>query len=336
MSIIGKKKEPNEVKEAETNKMLTPWQKENLKYAKRQGKVPKWQKNTTDKQPAIEKEKSQDVQQESGSEKDQEFNSVIGYENQIEKVTFNERFHHWWTPTNKKLVKRLTLIISILLFAIICVSYFISPYSKLQKINVVGKETMSASNVYQASGFKTQESLWGQYLDKNKAIARIKKDLPKVKTVKVSITHLNQFTLEISEYKQVGYLQSGDQYQEITENAKIIAGNIKKTDNYPTFKNFKEGSSFTDLIRGYQKIDSTIQKNVVEVLATPSKSNPYLFTMNMKDGNQIIASTKDFTTKIIYYPKIASQMQEKGIVDMEAGIFSYPYGNNTNKSKKTD
>ncbi|MFC0233378.1 cell division protein FtsQ/DivIB [Vagococcus entomophilus] len=336
MSIIGKEKEPNKVKEAETNKMLTPWQKENLKYAKRQGEIPKWQENEPGEQPIKEEKESQYVETMSDSEKDQEFNSVLDYENQIEKETFNERFHHWWTPGNKKLVQRLTLIISILLFAIMCVSYFISPYSKLQKINVVGRENVSASNVYQASGFKVQESLWGQYLDKNKAIARIKKDLPKVKTAKVSITHLNQFTVQISEYKQVGYLQSGDQYQEITENAKIITGSVKKTDNYPTFKNFKEGSSFTDLIRGYQKMDAAIKKNVVEVLATPSKSNPYLFTMNMKDGNQIIASTKDFTTKIIYYPKIASQMQEKGIVDMEAGIFSYPYGNNTNKSEKTD
>lgn len=48
----------------------------------------------------------------------------------------------------------------------------------------------------------------------------------------------------------------------------------------------------------------------------------------MNDGNQVIASIDTFAEKMQYYPSIVSKMNYTGVVDLEVGAYSYPYGKN--------
>ena len=45
----------------------------------------------------------------------------------------------------------------------------------------------------------------------------------------------------------------------------------------------------------------------------------------MNDGNRVIVNISDLSEKMAYYSQVAEQMDKPGIVDMEVGIFSYPY-----------
>lgn len=45
----------------------------------------------------------------------------------------------------------------------------------------------------------------------------------------------------------------------------------------------------------------------------------------MNDQNQVLINIDQLTKKLPYYAKVASNMQEPGIVDMEVGLFTYPY-----------
>jgi hypothetical protein len=46
----------------------------------------------------------------------------------------------------------------------------------------------------------------------------------------------------------------------------------------------------------------------------------------MNDGNQVIAKSITLKKKMKYYPNISANMDSPGIVDLEVGAFSYPYG----------
>ena len=58
----------------------------------------------------------------------------------------------------------------------------------------------------------------------------------------------------------------------------------------------------------------------------------------MNDGNKVLVSINDLGSKMKYYPQIAKEMSDKGIrgiVDMEAGIYSYPYTENSTTEDAT-
>ncbi|MGH2251949.1 cell division protein FtsQ/DivIB, partial [Enterococcus faecalis] len=42
-------------------------------------------------------------------------------------------------------------------------------------------------------------------------------------------------------------------------------------------------------------------------------------------GNRVIVNISDLSRKMGYYSQVAEQMDKPGIVDMQVGIFSYPY-----------
>jgi cell division protein FtsQ len=45
----------------------------------------------------------------------------------------------------------------------------------------------------------------------------------------------------------------------------------------------------------------------------------------MNDQNQVLINVDQLAKKLPYYAKVVGNMQSPGIVDMEVGIFSYPY-----------
>ncbi len=46
----------------------------------------------------------------------------------------------------------------------------------------------------------------------------------------------------------------------------------------------------------------------------------------MNDGNQVIVNINNLANQMKYYSQVAKDMDEKGVIDMEVGIFSHPYG----------
>ncbi len=313
MSIIKKDEKKNEI----DPEMLTPWQRENLKYLKDHGNEPKWiqEKAEQKKEPPIEEEIPAVEEEEPP---------------QLPMMTEAELLAD--AKRKRELRRRLTVLMTFFVLAILVTTYFISPYSKLGQVHIVGANAEDVSALVTDTNFKTNKNLLVQYFQRAKALKKMKEKNPQIKTANLKIENINQFSIKVVNYKTIAYEQEGDVYHPILENAVILKTTVaKKEDNFLIFKNFKSDKSFKNLIAAIRNLDKDITDNITNVMATPSKSNSHLITLNMKDGNQVIASTVDFKSKIIYYPKVAAQMSEKGIIDMEAGIFSYPFNNNSKK-----
>lgn len=78
--------------------------------------------------------------------------------------------------------------------------------------------------------------------------------------------------------------------------------------------------------KAIQSVIIRITKAISEIKYTPRASNKNLIQLNMNDGNQVIVNINNLANQMKYYSQVAKDMDEKGVIDMEVGIFSHPYG----------
>ncbi|MFD2387133.1 cell division protein FtsQ/DivIB [Enterococcus rivorum] len=93
------------------------------------------------------------------------------------------------------------------------------------------------------------------------------------------------------------------------------------------FENFQDESLIKELMISYADLSTEIKHGISEIKYAPSVTNKDLVSLYMNDGNRVLVNIPQLSEKMAYYPQVAKQMDEAGIIDMEVGIFSYPYGN---------
>jgi cell division protein FtsQ len=67
---------------------------------------------------------------------------------------------------------------------------------------------------------------------------------------------------------------------------------------------------------------------------SPTSINPDLILIKMQDGNEVKISLENLGLHLNNYRKIASQMKEAGVIDMEVGVFSYPFSKKEEEEKR--
>ncbi|MGX7395373.1 cell division protein FtsQ/DivIB [Carnobacterium mobile] len=227
----------------------------------------------------------------------------------------------------KKMYRRLVSLLFLFSFAILIVVYFITPLSKVDQVSVSGTKEVTDQAVIDASQIRSGDSLWETFFSRNKIETTVKKQLPQVKSMKLKFNSINSYELVVSEYKTVAYLEKGDEYYNILSNGKIVNESRKiSIGNPPIFVNFKEGKALNKMLEQYQVLNENIHNSISEIEYTPSKTDDYLITLYMNDGNQVVASILSFAEKMVYYPDIVEKIgEEKGVINIEVGIYFMPF-----------
>lgn len=229
---------------------------------------------------------------------------------------------------NKRLYRRLTLIVSVFLMAIVIVLYFVSPLSKLGTISVTGNKSEDSQKIIAQSKLERDESLWEQFSDRKIYEKKIERQLPRVKKATISLSGIHSFNIKIDEYKVVALESVNDVFHPILENGKILPEEMSApVSGMPVFQNFKDQSIIKNLINSYKKLPDDLKRNISEIRYVSSNANKELINLHMKDANEVIVNISQLDEKMAYYGKVASQMEKPGIIDMEVGIFSYPFNN---------
>lgn len=311
---------------------LTPWQKENLEYMKKQGDDPVWQPSLLRRKPKDETQPSEEKQQEEQVE-EEPTDDATDSNQEIEKKkasyeSFADRLPNIKKERNQRLYRRLTLIVSVLLVAVIIALYFVSPLSKLGNIEVTGSTSVETETIIKQSGLTKGKNIWEQFWDRELYEKKIQRALPRIRNAKISLNGINSVKIKVADYQVVALESEGEQYHPILENGKILkeALNVAESGK-PIFENFKDESLIKELMISYNKLSSEIKQGISEIKYAPSATNKELVNLYMNDGNRVIVNISQLSEKMSYYPQVAKQMEQAGIIDMEVGIFSYPYGN---------
>lgn len=316
---------------------LTPWQKENQEYLKQKGTDPVWKPSVvadeeTDTSELETDEHEEQISEENGHEQDSEKDHDNGH-----YESFADRLPNVKKVRNKLLYRRLTVIVSILLLAVIIVLYFVSPLSKLSEIKVTGNRNIDSQTIIEQSKLVKGDDLWQQFSKRDTFTKNIVRKSPRVKEATISLNGINSFQISIKEYKVVALEAENGIYRPILENGKIL-GNTSKTaeSGKPIFENFKDESLIQELMKSYAKLPSEIKQGISEIKYAPSKSNKELVNVYMNDKNQVIVNISQLSEKMAYYSQVAGQMEAPGVIDMEVGIFSYPYENESTEESQVD
>ncbi|MDB1679262.1 MULTISPECIES: cell division protein FtsQ/DivIB [Enterococcus] len=340
---MSKKKEPENLPNQSVDENnLTPWQKANRKYLAEHGKKEKEATKKTDNEVQPDE---QEADAEPATEKDvPEHEHDAPSEDETEQIkaggpyngSFLNRLPNLKNQRNKVLYRRLALIITILGIPLIFLIYYVSPYSKLQAVTVSGNENVAAQTVITDTKLTMGTNIWKQYWHKADYINNLKEEQPRIENAQISFKTLNTFTLKVKEYKEIALVTKNGQYYPVMENGTVLSEKVANpTKNLPILDGFTNNEKIKSLTKEYNKLSAELQKAISEIKYTPSDTNKNLLRLNMNDGNQVIVNIQNLASQMKYYAQVAKDMDEKGVIDMEVGIFSYPYSESSAEAEQT-
>lgn len=359
--MVGRKKNNGKIEKNKAEpKELTPWQIENMKYQKELAeqraarlaeeagvidganetqKLLVTEEITTDEveeKAVVEEtddnkwnlsEKGHKTFKLSNEEKlDKEIDESVKKLKELPKsISFADKLPKMKEKRKQRLKKRLIIIISLFATLVLLLLYYVSPMSKVRNIKVVGNDKVASERVVSSLHLNDQSFIWDAYFDEA-MLKTAKEENQRINKIERKLIGINGLKIIVTEHADVAYLKEGENLYPVLDNGTIVKENTLKPENkYPVMIGFKEDKVLKAFAEKFYIISDEVKKNIKEIHSTPSKINPYLFTIYMDDGNEILASTRDYYEKLNYYPGIAAKMPENGLVDMEAGIFSKSY-----------
>lgn len=319
----------------EEHDALTPWQKEHLLYLESQGIDPEI---AEEPETEILLDKTLDSFEkealDASNEKD-EGNS----QSTIDKpFSFSDHLPNFKAYRDKKLRKRLLILVVIFLVPLLGSLYYISPLSKVSAVVVAENPLTPKEALIESSQIVKNERLWPQFFARQRIATAIEKANPRVKKATITLQQWNQLHLHVEEYSESAYLVKGNDYLPILENGTILQEPRKEvTKGRVIVENFTDETLILETLKQYKELPEEIQDAISQITYAPSKNNEELLTIFMNDGNQVIVGISKLADHMKYYLQVAKEMSEKGVIDMEVGIYSYPYpSNETEKEENTE
>lgn len=319
----------------EEHDALTPWQKEHLLYLESQGIDPEI---AEEPETEILLDKTLDSFEEEALDAPNEKDEGNSQSTIDKPFSFSDHLPNFKAYRDKKLRKRLLILVVIFLVPLLGSLYYISPLSKVSAVVVAENPLTPREALIESSQIVKNERLWPQFFARQRSATAIEKANPRVKKATITLQQWNQLHLHVEEYSESAYLVKGNDYLPILENGTILQEPQKEvTKGRVIVENFTDETLILETLKQYKELPEEIQDAISQITYAPSKNNEELLTIFMNDGNQVIVGISKLADHMKYYLQVAKEMSEKGVIDMEVGIYSYPYpSNETEKEENTE
>lgn len=208
---------------------------------------------------------------------------------------------------------------------IVCVIYFQSPLSHVNKITVKGNGYLTQNEIIIKSELSSEENIWG--IDEEKIAQKID-ELEQIKSSTVHIEWPNNILIEVNEWRRVAYYKKDLDFFPILENGDMLN---QKEENIPVHApllfEFSDGDTLERMVQELIKLPEEIVRSISEIYLTPTSNDPLAVTVYMNDGFEVKATIRTFSTKMSHYPSIVSQLDPniKGVIDLTVGAYFNPY-----------
>ncbi len=319
----------------EEHDALTPWQKEHLLYLESQGIDPEI---AEEPETEILLDKTLDSFEEEALDAPNEKDEGNSQSTIDKPFSFSDHLPNFKAYRDKKLRKRLLILVVIFLVPLLGSLYYISPLSKVSAVVVAENPLTPKEALIESSQIVKNERLWPQFFARQRIATAIEKANPRVKKATITLQQWNQLHLHVEEYSESAYLVKGNAYLPILENGTILQEPQKEvTKGRVIVENFTDETLILETLKQYKELPEEIQDAISQITYAPSKNNEELLTIFMNDGNQVIVGISKLADHMKYYLQVAKEMSEKGVIDMEVGIYSYSYpSNETEEEENTE
>lgn len=263
-------------------------------------------------------EKAQRVQKNSG--------------NQNQKKTEKAQ-HHSFKFLNSR--KKRIFVFGGTLIVLIVGGYLVSPLSKVETIKVSGNTHFSTAQIKEIGNIHKNDWIFPYLMGNRDKSKQVYKKQPKLLSYQVHRHGFNTLKITVKENMVAGLVFRNQKYYTILDNGKVIKKpTTQPSGDYPVFKNFHKTSVLNALLTQFKQLPPVVRSGISEIDYAPSKDNPNRLHLYMNDGNEVYAILPTFAAKMKYYPQMAADMKQSGVIDLEVGAYSYPFKNKSDETVK--
>lgn len=225
----------------------------------------------------------------------------------------------------RSLRRRLGLIMTISILAIVALGYYISPLANISTVKVVGTTDLPVKEIVKISKIKASDKVFDYLFQQKDLSQKLSRKYPEIQSAQVHLGHVNQLILQINERKTLGYLKDGDSYRKILDNGKLATKSVKWSQvdqDKPVFVGYSKSAPLKEDLKLFDSLPKTF-KDQVKLLSGNTRRDSQVILV-MKDGNVIIGNISTLKSKVKYYDTIKLKAGKNSLIDLEIGAFSRP------------
>jgi len=250
-----------------------------------------------------------------------------------EKITEKKsKEKHSSSPKFLNSRKKRIYLFSGLLLILIGAGYLSSPLSRVQTVKVAGNTHFSKEEIQKIGNVHHNDWIFPYLLGNRDKSEQVYKKNPELMSYKISRQGVNKLKITVKENMIAGVVLRNKKYYTILDNGKVVKkSKTQPSGDYPIFKNFHTTKVLNALLTQFKQLPAVVRNGISEIDYVPSKNNPNRIHLYMNDGNEVYAILSTFAAKMKYYPQMAADMKQKGIIDLEVGAYSYPFKNKSSE-----
>ncbi|GMR69663.1 hypothetical protein NUITMVRA1_03390 [Aerococcus viridans] len=225
-------------------------------------------------------------------------------------------------PTNWK---KMVLLLLPFVITLIVAGYYASPLNHVASITVEGVEDTESVNLYPLNEGMSVTDLKNSKGEVEQAIVN---QNPSVKSATVNVSDWNKVAVNMSAYRQLGYIQIADFFYPLLENNEIIDTPLPSLEKaLPLFEGYDianedQRAKLTETVKVLSSLSDDIIQKTSLVTYTGDESNTDRIALQMVDGNVVRGFISSIGDRMSYYNGIASQLDgQTGLIDMEVAIY---------------
>lgn len=225
-------------------------------------------------------------------------------------------------PTNWK---KMVLLLLPFVIALFVAGYYASPLNHVALITVEGVEDIESMNL---SPLNEGMSVTDLKNSKGEVEQAIVNQNPSVKSATVNVSDWNKVAVNVSAYRQLGYIQIADFFYPLLENNEIIDTPLPSLEKeLPLFEGYDianedQKAKLTETVKALSSLSDDIIQKISLVTYTGDESNTDRIALQMVDGNVVRGFISSIGDRMSYYNGIASQLDgQTGLIDMEVAIY---------------
>lgn len=225
-------------------------------------------------------------------------------------------------PTNWK---KMVLLLLPFVITLIVAGYYASPLNHVASITVEGVEDTESVNLYPLNEGMSVTDLKNSKGEVEQAIVN---QNPSVKSATVNVSDWNKVAVNMSAYRQLGYIQIADFFYPLLENNEIIDTPLPSLEKaLPLFEGYDianedQRAKLTETVKALSSLSDDIIQKTSLVTYTGDESNTDRIALKMVDGNVVRGFISSIGDRMSYYNGIASQLDgQTGLIDMEVAIY---------------
>jgi len=198
----------------------------------------------------------------------------------------------------------------------------------MKTIEFTGNKVVSQEELRSSSKIDQRDYTVTVYKNRHHYEQNLKASSPWIENVEMTYQFPLTFKIDVQEYNILGYVQKDSKYYPILTSGEYVKNEVA-ADGLPEERmdvTFSDVGLIKEFVQQLKNVPDSIKKSMRRVDLTPSKVTEDLVTITMSDEHQILVPISHIAKKLPYYAGIHPQLELPSVVDMEAGIFSYVQG----------